>query len=622
MIMYIGIFYFLFALFKALLAYLISIIMTALLIFLAPIFICFILFNLTKPIFNRWLKQLVGFALQPVLLFMVLAIFNVFIVMSLYSVLNFSACYTCLWEMDLPLSEILDKALPAADISDFDKFCVAHGYLPWGMDASQDTSTKLAKTPAGLFYVLMFVIFANMMLQFIDWVVNIANTLTGADQAQANSASAVSTAIGQATGMAKSAATMGIDTARFAGRNIAAGADKATGHALSDGAKKVARRALPRFLTKGGKDITGQHVAVKAGFMTRDERAGYQNSLDEFRNLNKDQQQVVRDRNRDRRDDEKISGLTKSATQNLRAAQMKDFAMLGKGSDSMFSSAAARKQKENAQKRARDMYDRGDIDKYARASKGGSGVGSERKSILARSAIRDDLSKKTGEFREAQTPQALREQVRDEKALAENRKMMAAEEIKRTGGKKGFDRFKSNEAILNGREEARLAQLAKKAAGMRVVTDSKGREFVTENGQVTEVRTKDAPTMSAREGLLNTSAAPVNMAQNSSAPLGMSETKDKPVGNDEMVVRSNVVNKNPDITSVEDASSSLRVMPMEMKAAYEVLGVTPDATEREVRVAYQKLARTHHPDKGGDKDTFSQISNAYMVITQPDTNEE
>ena len=48
---------------------------------------------------------------------------------------------------------------------------------------------------------------------------------------------------------------------------------------------------------------------------------------------------------------------------------------------------------------------------------------------------------------------------------------------------------------------------------------------------------------------------------------------------------------------------------------YAVLGVSPDASEKEVTKAYRKLARKHHPDSSdGDEARFKQISAAYDVI--------
>jgi len=57
------------------------------------------------------------------------------------------------------------------------------------------------------------------------------------------------------------------------------------------------------------------------------------------------------------------------------------------------------------------------------------------------------------------------------------------------------------------------------------------------------------------------------------------------------------------------------------KTPYEILGVPPDATEQQIKSAYKKLAKKHHPDlNGGDKtaeDKFKEISQAYTMLTQP-----
>lgn len=55
-----------------------------------------------------------------------------------------------------------------------------------------------------------------------------------------------------------------------------------------------------------------------------------------------------------------------------------------------------------------------------------------------------------------------------------------------------------------------------------------------------------------------------------------------------------------------------------MSEYYKILGINQNASEEEIKQAYRKLARTHHPDKGGDKDKFQKIQEAYEMLTNPD----
>ena len=59
-----------------------------------------------------------------------------------------------------------------------------------------------------------------------------------------------------------------------------------------------------------------------------------------------------------------------------------------------------------------------------------------------------------------------------------------------------------------------------------------------------------------------------------------------------------------------------------MPSYYDVLGVSRTALEKDVRQAYRKLAREHHPDVNrGDKaseEKFKQINEAYSVLSDPE----
>ena len=61
---------------------------------------------------------------------------------------------------------------------------------------------------------------------------------------------------------------------------------------------------------------------------------------------------------------------------------------------------------------------------------------------------------------------------------------------------------------------------------------------------------------------------------------------------------------------------------MEYKDYYKILGVEKDANEKEIKKAFRKLARQHHPDVNPDdpkaEERFKEINEAYEVLSDPD----
>lgn len=51
---------------------------------------------------------------------------------------------------------------------------------------------------------------------------------------------------------------------------------------------------------------------------------------------------------------------------------------------------------------------------------------------------------------------------------------------------------------------------------------------------------------------------------------------------------------------------------------YEILEVDKNASADEIKKAYRKKAKLHHPDKGGEELLFKQINEAYNVLSDPD----
>lgn len=51
---------------------------------------------------------------------------------------------------------------------------------------------------------------------------------------------------------------------------------------------------------------------------------------------------------------------------------------------------------------------------------------------------------------------------------------------------------------------------------------------------------------------------------------------------------------------------------------YEVLGVSKTASDSEIKKAYRQRAMATHPDKGGNKEEFAAVSEAYEVLSTPE----
>jgi len=50
---------------------------------------------------------------------------------------------------------------------------------------------------------------------------------------------------------------------------------------------------------------------------------------------------------------------------------------------------------------------------------------------------------------------------------------------------------------------------------------------------------------------------------------------------------------------------------------YEELGLQNNATKSEIKSSYRSLVKQHHPDKGGEKERFIAIQNAWEILNDP-----
>lgn len=55
-----------------------------------------------------------------------------------------------------------------------------------------------------------------------------------------------------------------------------------------------------------------------------------------------------------------------------------------------------------------------------------------------------------------------------------------------------------------------------------------------------------------------------------------------------------------------------------MSDLYAVLGVAAEASPDDIKRAYRRKAREHHPDAGGDEERFKEVTRAYEVLSDPE----
>ena len=60
---------------------------------------------------------------------------------------------------------------------------------------------------------------------------------------------------------------------------------------------------------------------------------------------------------------------------------------------------------------------------------------------------------------------------------------------------------------------------------------------------------------------------------------------------------------------------------MENLNLYEILNLTDKSSVEEVKKSYKKLVKTHHPDKGGNPETFKKIQLAYEILSNEEKKE-
>ncbi len=199
------IFLYLLILARAIVAYLLAVVGVSLLVSLAPMFIVLILFERTKKYFDNWVKHLVGYALQPVMMFGALYVMTMIFLDLWNNLMDFDVCWGGIINLYFPLSSWTQGFLPNVDLK-----CIQYLKIPGGIN--------YINMFGGAFALTVFTFAINNMMSHIP---EMTDAITGVFVASAVSSKANETV------------QKGMDTA-MKGASAVAGAAKKLGNAASN----------------------------------------------------------------------------------------------------------------------------------------------------------------------------------------------------------------------------------------------------------------------------------------------------------------------------------------------------------------------------------------------------
>ncbi|MDB1134993.1 type IV secretion system protein [Candidatus Anaplasma sp. TIGMIC] len=170
------------AMISAIIKYLFVMVALAFLITLAPLFITFLLFQYTRGIFDGWLKMIVNFALQPIILFAALAFLNQVIVTSLHAVTDFAACESCAVGFDLSSKD--PESPGKKDI------CIIPALLPIGYSNELSVDDRIREglarndtgfmgLPFSVAMVLILILACKATSEFVQISETLAHSISG-----------------------------------------------------------------------------------------------------------------------------------------------------------------------------------------------------------------------------------------------------------------------------------------------------------------------------------------------------------------------------------------------------------------------------------------------------------
>jgi type IV secretion system protein VirB6 len=127
--------------FEATIIYLTALIAIGMILVMGPIFLCFMLFQITRSLFENWLKQLISYAMQPLILFTGLAFISIIIRTEIYDSLGFRVCKFSFPNLGL-ISELFGSLASEVGLDPSITNSIFYWYFPSPMQGSDFSRTQ------------------------------------------------------------------------------------------------------------------------------------------------------------------------------------------------------------------------------------------------------------------------------------------------------------------------------------------------------------------------------------------------------------------------------------------------------------------------------------------------
>jgi type IV secretion system protein VirB6 len=154
---------------RAIAVYFMSFIAMCLLIALSPIFLSFMLFEFTKPLFDNWLKAIFHYMIEPVIMMVGLIVLVKLFTLYLDNAIGYSVCWKCALVFKIPFMSTLGIDLAFLNMP---IFCLTW-FAPWGFDPNIDYMG------INLIHVVALLLISYCTYSYISLVGTIASKLSG-----------------------------------------------------------------------------------------------------------------------------------------------------------------------------------------------------------------------------------------------------------------------------------------------------------------------------------------------------------------------------------------------------------------------------------------------------------